>query len=377
MCWFLSSLLSCPRAPLLLDGLAPGWSWWPLWLRPWRWFRRFPAVRGAEFPALGSSSAAEPERWIVWVSVDPRSGQLDVYPGEVARKLEAARSRGEASVSLGEAFLDATVHVQDPPVQRTARGRRDARRLALPRPRAAASLRVARGPRGWRAAEDADAGAGHAEERTAHVFPEMVVDLHAEAAAAAGGTVGAAGPSGEEELRRGDVPMRALWEWCRRDGQRAAAAHALQDSDWGVYSWEQNAEIEAAFQAGEPHAEVNVGIRNYRVVFGPEAGFARQVDCALFKRRLVRRRLVTAEEQARALEPAARPVARGQESCAICCVDFAESAAMPVIELPGCQHAFHMACAQQLADNHSPCPCCREPVDWARLPRTPHSRRRG
>merc|ERR1712211_171665 len=106
------------------------------------------------------------------------------------------------------------------------------------------------------------------------------------------------------------------------------------------------------------------------------AGFARQVDEVLHKRRLVRRRMTMQQECLRALEPAAPEVARGQESCPICCVDFAESAAMPVLELPGCQHVFHTACAQQLADNGSTCPCCRAEVDWAALGLTARRRRR-
>eukprot|EP00434_Breviolum_minutum_P029213 symbB.v1.2.025839.t2/scaffold2536.1/size76742/5 len=58
---------------------------------------------------------------------------------------------------------------------------------------------------------------------------------------------------------------------------------------------------------------------------------------------------------------------REQEECILCLFDFAETAHMPVIELPVCKHVFHRACAQQLMDARDRCPCCRAEVDWSFL----------
>jgi len=169
--------------------------------------------------------------------------------------------------------------------------------------------------------------------------------------------------------------LAPIWEWCREDGVHPLSSR--QPPAWGVYSREQNSAIEDAFLVGQTDISVSVGIRTYRIIFGPEAGFARQVDDTLHKRRLIRRRLPdSSEERDRLLEPEALQFAREQESCPICCMDFAESAAMPVLELPGCRHVFHMACAQQLADARSQCPCCRGEVDWDALGATSRRRRR-
>uniref|UniRef100_A0A7S4RB00 RING-type domain-containing protein n=1 Tax=Alexandrium monilatum TaxID=311494 RepID=A0A7S4RB00_9DINO len=342
------------------------------------------------------NASHEAERWALWVSIDPRTGRVMPYPAEVARQLEVAQNRGESTVTLGAAFFNATVHMEDRPYQRTARGRRDVRRLLLARPGVSATVRVALGPRGWRSADSAELSGTEPEATEEHAVAtssDVLVDLALaesadpaaeisasspprpsapelalfEGGAATGGNPSAASPADASAGTAGGGALEALWEWCRRDGQHAAAAHTLSAEAWGVYSREQNSDIEAAFQAGRSDAEVSVGIRTYRVVFGPEAGFARQVDEVLHKRRLVRRRLVSHEESSRALDPVAPQVARDQESCPICCANFAESAAMPVLELPGCQHVFHTACAQQLADSASPCPCCRADVDWVAL----------
>jgi len=171
------------------------------------------------------------------------------------------------------------------------------------------------------------------------------------------------------------VGLAPLWEWCCEAGVHPRSSWHTPASAWGVYSREQNSAIEDAFQAGQQDISVDVGIRTYRIVFGPDPGFARQVDDTLHKRRLVRRRLLdSSEELDRLLEPQAPVVAREQDCCPICCTNFAESAALPVLELPGCRHVFHMACAQQLADARSQCPCCRGEVDWDALGATSRGR---
>lgn len=132
-----------------------------------------------------------------------------------------------------------------------------------------------------------------------------------------------------------------------------------------MYGPEHNSEIEKCFLAKKDCAAVEVGIRAFQIEFSSkEKGYAWQKDVALKKSRLVRRRLVSPEEFEAAIQPAAPTVALDQEECAICCLEFAETSAMPVITLPGCHHAFHEACALQVRDKNECCPCCRAEVDW-------------
>jgi len=174
-----------------------------------------------------------------------------------------------------------------------------------------------------------------------------------------------AGGDGRPEDPPGTSP---LWEWCRELVFTAAEADALPADAWGVYSAEQNGDIERAFRAGRPSAVVELGVREFHVAFDVGDGYARQVDPRLRKKRMVRRRAAPeAEARAAMQRPAATSTAPGREVCAICFASFAETATMPAIEVPGCRHAFHRVCVQQLADRGAPCPCCRGAVDWPSL----------
>lgn len=356
-----------------------------------------PAIAAAVgAPAASAAPPVGSERWVTWVSVDPRRGCINIYPGEVSRQLERALRAGESSVTLGPAFFDAVVVLQDPPYQRTARGRRDVRRVVLADAGDAIVLHLTQQGPAWHVAEGE---AEETEERRATAQPDDVVELATVGATSAPAAAGAPPASvqassassapppprfhGEGAASSAGIPAapraalrRPVWQWCREDRQHPSTVQRLPETAWGVYSEEQNAEIEAAFQAQKTQAEVSVGIRSYTIIFGPEEGFARQVDQALLKRRLVRRRLLLAEDCERLLRPPAPEVARDQENCAICCLDFADTAAMPTLELPGCQHVFHRACAQQLADADRPCPFCRGAVDWAALGLRSGARRR-
>lgn len=327
---------------------------------------------------------------VAWVSLNPVHGVLDAYSGDLAARIEAALQQHEPSMDLG--VFGATVHFDahgpGRHIQSTSGGRRDVCRLALQEGATEATVAVCRPGRAWRIVHGDGGGTSpygrraadfEREERTVLLSREVLVDPAALEVAGSGECSPDAPPvcaaNTSASAAAEDPGSLPLWQWCRKEAQAASWSHTLPPHDWGVYSCEQNAAIEAAFQAGEADLEVSVGIRAYRVVFGPESGFARQVDEALHRRRLVRRILTTPEQRASALNPAAPEVARGQESCPICCVDFGESAAMPVLELPACRHAFHMACAQQLADSSSSCPCCRVEVDWAGLGFPPRWRR--
>lgn len=310
-------------------------------------------------------------KWAAWISVDPRSGDINVYPQDAASRLEVAKLAGQDVVRLGPTFFDATVTLQDFPIQRTARGSRDVRRIDLVTPDDMISLDVFHGQRGWRAADKADSSAP-SDTRSVPPPSGAVIEVASLQDAVRRGL------SWNDIFGRGpDVcPPKAdagdeagflpVWEWCLEVGPSVSAGLHGPEA-WGVYSAEQNDLLEDKYRAGEESVEVSVGVRGYKILFGPEPGLARQIDEVLHKRRLVRRRLVTPEERRCLLQPTAPEVSRPEDGCAICCADFAETASMPVVELPGCYHAFHQACVQQLADTGQPCPCCRRDVDWASL----------
>jgi len=159
-----------------------------------------------------------------------------------------------------------------------------------------------------------------------------------------------------------------LWEWCRLP-EVDEDVHGVPDEMWGVYSEEQNTDIEAAFRQLELSIAVCVGIRSFQILFDRSDG-GKQVDTAMKKRRFVRRRLVAPEEKLRMLQAAAEDEAAALSpeladmECAICCTGFAETPSIPVVKLSPCGHCFHGACVQHLADRRKECPFCRAEVDW-------------
>jgi len=305
-------------------------------------------------------------RFVAWVSVDPRSGTLQVYPGNAGCLIEAAHQRGDRNIDLGEAFFHAIVHLEGAPLQRTARGRRDVRRISLDAPDGGTAtecgLFVVQNSRAWVVALSPDTPG--AREQRVRVPRDSAVEV-AKAAELAQRGFAEESDEADAEDTEGRV---ALWEWCHKLGVTPATAQLPPKDDWGVYSEALNILVEQSFVAREASVQVVVGVRTYRILFGPKHGFAKQIDDEHKKQRLVRRRMVDPEERARKLQPVAPSVARGESACPICYEEFADTAHMPIVELTGCRHTFHTACAQQLADEHQDCPCCRQPVDWLAQP---------
>lgn len=172
-----------------------------------------------------------------------------------------------------------------------------------------------------------------------------------------------------DALRARATAEFALWEWCRHTGVSEHSSKSLPGGAWGVYSEETNSIVEKAFQTREKRVGISVGIREYEVAFSTtDPSFAMQEDSKLRKRRLIRRRVVPQEEYKQALTPDVVETTRGEDTCALCAERFADTAAMPTVELPVCFHVFHQACAQQLVDEDSACPICRREVDWKSVP---------
>jgi len=325
-------------------------------------------VPPGDAPAAGSK--------VVWFSLDPRTGEVTAYPEAVNRRLEgvylAGGDREVLLAGLGGVFESIIVDLgssdqQPSQLNPLTGGRRDVRRLLVPDGTPTTVVHIIKA-RGWRLAEFPVSDL--TEERMLRILQD---------ASPVAGSVGRAGswraggcfdPVADKEARLAaaracdQAGLVGLWEWCRTlDYDPASVAADM----WGNYGDEQDAVIEAAYRAGAPNVQISVGIRNYEIQFRGASG-GRQEDKAMRKRRLIRRRAVTKEQRATSLEgPTAEtnenPELADQE-CAICCIPFAETAAVPVVRLPECGHVFHGACIQHIADRQGTCPFCRAQVDW-------------
>lgn len=336
------------------------------------------ALLGAA-PQPGEPAPGEPPdpgHRAVWLSLDPRSGEASVYPGDVCERLEAAFLRGgEREVpltGLGGLFQNYSVDLgtaEEQPSQRNvnARGSRDVRRLVVPEGAAEVVLHVIQ-ERGWRVADFSAEG----------LTQERRVPLSAAAGRHDGGAppLGSTGSDRNLDEAEGGQERKAkaasdaarglvgLWEWSGLT--HVGDAGQVPEEMWGVYSKEQNEYIEAAYASGQSTATVSIGIRSYEITFRGLNG-ARQIDKSHRKRRVVRRRAVTMQERDDALTSVGQVTnsQMNEEECAICVLPFAETPSVPIVTLPPCGHHFHAACVQQIADQRGHCPLCRADVDWS------------
>jgi hypothetical protein len=208
------------------------------------------------------------------------------------------------------------------------------------------------------------------EERRANLTPDVVIDANDIAAALARGEdflpiepeaeMPTMSPPAEESCR-------ALWQWCREAGP-GLDVNSLAESCWGEYGEEQNTAIENALRAGQSRLQITLGVRTFEVRISPNRETGWQVDVGNRKKRRIRRKVLSTPEELEALlrrSPLART--RSVETCVICCLEFAETAVMPTVELPCCNHTLHQVCCQQLADGDQGCPMCRATIDWTSL----------
>eukprot|EP00927_Polykrikos_kofoidii_P066286 TRINITY_DN61914_c0_g1_i1.p1 TRINITY_DN61914_c0_g1~~TRINITY_DN61914_c0_g1_i1.p1 ORF type:complete len:403 (+),score=64.06 TRINITY_DN61914_c0_g1_i1:120-1328(+) len=338
----------------------------------------------------------------VWVSIDPRSGQVCLYPPAAILRLEQARQAGGPTTvplsGLGGFYEDAVVELDlrrtaNSAQQRTSHGgRRDVLRVEVT-PGAEEVVVHTIHERFWQLFEGPVQGLT-VERRVSLATGEMLLSADGDGTGGAdeSGKGKSKGRGGRREpgakphemteeerslrdkaiteaVKDGDARgLVGLWEWCRLVG--SVDTSTVPPEMWGHYTEEQNNEIEASFRALKPSIAVSIGIRSYEIIFeSPEGG--KQVDHGLKKRRPVRRLLVAEARRQAVLEEASRAEVEtlGEDiadmECAICCTTFKESPTVPVVKLPPCGHYFHGACVQHLADKRSPCPLCREEVNWS------------
>jgi len=305
---------------------------------------------------------------------------LSAYPKLAARGIEAAQQKGDGEVALGPDMYNARVIFNEDhgPWQRIGRGRRGVRRVVLPSADVrSCSLWVLNFGRGW---QMVDASAIGAEEKSVALPSSSVIHVEAVAMALAEGRgldpaeddveadAEAAAEAAAEATRRKTAGLVAIWEWCHQAGVDMETAGTLPDCLWGVYSREQNENIERDFINRCRQTDLEVGIRSYQIIFQRYSAFAWQVDAALRRKRLVRRRLLPLMimDKRFGAETAAT-LSWEQTLCSLCHEPFAETAQMPLVELPVCRHTFRQACVQPCADEDQSCPICRQDVDWFTL----------
>merc|ERR1712007_282451 len=106
------------------------------------------------------------QKWVAWISLDPRTGRITLYPPTIAAKLEHAYSCGSTSLDLGEEFFGASVGFKPQMKQHTKNGSRDVRRVEMDEPSGCISVSIVLDGF-WRAATRADSTG--TEERTLSV----------------------------------------------------------------------------------------------------------------------------------------------------------------------------------------------------------------
>jgi len=348
------------------------------------------------FGVTGSSSSGSGGRAVasaedpsgttaVWVSIDPRTGELSLYPPAAVFALEQAHRSGRRQVSLHGLGLgpvyerlsvdlgdESSVHNETPVQKRAGGGKRDVRRIVLePDAPREICVHVFR-DRGWRIA--AEAAPGVTEERVV-LLTTLAALPSSTASKPKPEFLGTFRHPTDEDLQERKTQLSVLdedglvglWEWCR-----AAQVHeGISPDMWSVYSPEHNDKVETAFRAGETKVLIEVGIRKYEVMFEGSSFGGRQVDTQHKKRRYVRRRAMTSSQREAVLQSAelalsnavAEDPSLADAECVICADSFADTPALPVVQLP-CGHRFHGACVQGLADKRKTCPCCRAEVNW-------------
>lgn len=334
-----------------------------------------PAAGPARFsPLLANLGDGTP----VWISIDPRSGGLRLYPQPVVDRLEQTLRAGNPHVvplaGLGMVYESLAIDLGElQQVNHATRGKRDVRRYEVQSGATELTVTVVK-ERNWKIANFPVAGLTEERQVALNNFDEQGGSLLTAPAKRPEKVNPARSPeemAAELEARAaaiidGDLAgFMALWEWCQLAGN---AGEDAPDEMWGIYAEDQDKTIEQAFRDGKPSIAVSVGIRSYEVVFDGASG-GKQIDHALKKKRWVRRRLVSPRERDAAFKEAsaaaeAETADLEECECAICCTGFRETPSMPVVRLPGCGHVFHGACVQHLADKKGLCPFCRAEVDW-------------
>lgn len=286
--------------------------------RPLRRMRRHGSCRTDD---LKAGRRREPA--MVFVSVNPSSGEVEPYCDEAQRLLRALAPG--VNVFLGETCLNATVHMsaggtcwQSTPAVSGPLGKPAGMRDVLEVPRGATHIATHRVAHRWGAH-----ALGHVETRVRRVPPP------------------------------GNAPWIVQWQWCTEVDLKRA-----RDRHWIAYGQDTAERLEERWRTGAARfaVDIEIGVRSYDVHVDRSVAFFRQIDTERRKQRWVRRVHVpegVASERQASLRRSAT-----DDICGICLDAFNETPALPRRTLP-CAHVFHAACLQPLVDSGANCPLCR------------------
>lgn len=292
-----------------------------------------------------------------WVSLDPKSGEPQLYTKEANQKMEDSYVDGAREVSLdGVGFplpgyiiefhvSFGLAHIQRK--QGSTRVCREVWRFVVPKCETEVSLHTLFDGKRWNIVES------QIDDSAIPRLVSLSFSLHV-----------------EQECYMRKVQARQdvadgkceIWQWSHDTDVHVHSQ--VPDDRWGVYDEEMNQQISCSYRSGESECSIQVGVRHFKITFiGLERGW--QISGNGKKWRLVRRLAVT-QDVADALMKA--PCQQGLPDvdgmCSLCLDEFADTHQMPVLKLTECGHCFHLVCVQDVMDKKQPCPYCRQKVQW-------------
>jgi hypothetical protein len=308
----------------------------------------------------------------VFYSIDPTRGTIDVYPKRFCRVINDAindsRGKSKGEVYLGQQFFDATVHWNH---TEGVRWNGDGPRLyqTTPGGNVAGSWKSSGMRDVW--VKDFELGGSrelvHQVQRVNYEWTGFI-DQKLHEGEPTQRTATAQVPE-EHFASDDDEEFLPRWQWCKRTNEtmnlipweerttgRASIFNVLE-KDWGFYTDEVDQQIQAAHAAGEPHVDVVLCSRQYRIMFEPNSIYAKQVDPIMRKERVAR--LVYMKPSVIQQRMAGEAcIMSDDQVCPICLLQFRDTPTIQAFALP-CGHQFHGMCIQNEADKNHKCPYCR------------------
>ena len=248
---------------------------------------------------------------IVWLSVDPVRRKVDYYPKPIAARIEKSFIESKNSMSsnttcvLGSDFFNATIHYKNNSVffQTTPGfsmgragfkqpGYRSVRRIIVPSNK---NIKVfTKLIHGELRIVDCET---HSEKTFNEKVPEECI-IKSNTIINDSLKISAWKP---ENLKPNDSDLETnvvVWQWCRGVPEKQGDLIKLDDEWWEPYLYEQNLQIEDAFNENKSSTIITLPINNTKrtIEFIQNTTFGKQKDTINFKQRLIRRKIVTIQE---------------------------------------------------------------------------------
>jgi hypothetical protein len=308
----------------------------------------------------------------VYYSIDPTRGTIDVYPKRFCKMINAAihessgKCKGE--IYLGPQFFDATVHWNHTEGARWS-GEGPKLYQTTPGGSIAGSWKNSGMRDVW--VKDFEMGGSrqlcHEVQRVNYEWTGFI-DARLPDDDPTQRTATTEVPEEHFVFDDGEEPV-PRWQWCKRTNEtmdlipweerptgRSTIFNVLE-KDWGFYTDEVDQEIQAAHAAEEPHVDVVLCSRQYRIMFQKKSIYAKQIDPIMRKERVARLVFMKPTVIQERMAGEACNLSDDQV-CPICLLQFKDTPTIQVFALP-CGHQFHGMCIQNVADQNQKCPYCR------------------